>query len=200
LQFNAFTGTTVTIDGITNGAIDTNDIPHSRIITTSNDKLPCRTLGNLEAIAINSIQIIGSFKSAGYLVLKADANMCNEYTGPYPIDDSRGPRGPIRRNGNDSTGFIIYKTKPSDSLAMRVNSSVTHGQFSLTLTNVGGTDVGQNADVTVYNMLGQQLFHGNMVIEEGNILPINLSNQARGVYLVVIRAGANVLRENIILQ
>lgn len=98
LQFNAYTGTTVTIDGITNGAIDSFDIPSRRIITSSHDESPGGfTHGNLEAIAINKVQIIGKFQSAGYLVLKTDANMCNEYTGPYPFDDVKSSRRPVKR-------------------------------------------------------------------------------------------------------
>jgi hypothetical protein len=198
LQFNAFTGTTVTIDGITNGGITTSDIPNVRIVPSSNDIPPAPTLGNLEAIAISSIQIKGSFSSAGYLVLKTDANMCNEYTGPYPIDDSRGPRGPIRRNGNDSNNN--NKVIKQDSLALQIKNSVTKGQLSVNLTNISSDELNQPATVTVYNMLGQLLFEGKMKVLEGNTLQINLSAYSSGVYLVMVKTNSITLEKRIILE
>lgn len=191
--FNAFTGTTVTIDGITGGAIN---IPNLRY--------PYHSLrpGNLEAIAINSIQIKGSFTNGGYMVLKADGNMCNEYTGPFPIDDANNPRRPIRNNNNDTSITHTYNSiKRVDSLKLQVRNSVTEkGYIYLNLTNISTTELNQTADVMVYDMLGQLLFNGRMQVVEGNTLPINLSTYTSGVYLVMVKTSDIMLQRKVILQ
>ena len=125
--------------------------------------------------------------------------MCNEFTGPYPFDDLKSSRTHRMSNNQDSDIYITYETK-KDSLSLQVKNSITNGQFSVILTNIGATDLDQNADVTVFNMLGQQMYHGNMLIEEGNVLPINLSTKANGVYLVIVKTNNTVLHKSIILQ
>ena len=195
LQFNVFTGTIVTIDGTSNAII----IPKTRNIPTSRDVPHAPTHGNIEAISINSVQIKGTFYDSGYMVLKANANMCNEFTGPYPFDDLKSSRTHRMSNNQDSDIYITYETK-KDSLSLQVKNSITNGQFSVILTNIGATDLDQNADVTVFNMLGQQMYHGNMIIEEDNMLLINLSNKASGVYLVIVKTNNTVLHKSIILQ
>jgi len=202
LQFNAFTGTTVTIDGITNGAITSTDIPTYRTITTSHDKSPGGfTHGNLEAIAINEVQIIGNFQSAGYLVLKTDGNMCNEYSGPYPFDDVKSSRKPIKRRSEDDS-IVVYKShqKKQDSISLQVSNALTKGQIILNLTNISTDQLNQTADVTVYNMLGQLLYQGKMQVAPDNPFQINLSGYASGVYLVMVKTNNTLLQRKIILQ
>lgn len=190
--FNAFTGISVTIDGT------------ATAINIPNQRYPWHKSihGNLEAIAINQVQITGSFQCSGYLVLKADGNMCDEYPGPYPYNDQKNnTRGPVRRKPptKDSIG-ITQKTKPNDSLAISINRAAEQKQFTAVVNYVSGVNENQNAEVVVYNMLGQQLFHGNLLIEAGNTLPINLSNQASGMYMVIIQTKNSVLKKKVVLQ
>jgi len=203
LQFNAFTGTTVTIDGITNGAIDSFDIPSYRKVAPSYHNKPPGgfTHGNLEAIAINKVQIIGNFQGAGYLVLKADGNMCDEYSGPYPYDDSKSSRRPTKRGASGDT-LIIHKTnnKKHDSLSLQILNTVTRGEFQLNLTNISEDQLNQSADIMVYNMLGQLLYQGKMQVAPEKLFDINLSVYASGVYLVMVKTNNKLLQRKIILE
>ncbi len=195
LQFNAFTGTTVTIDGSTDGSIN---IPNIRSNINNSDKGWCH--GNLEAIAINSVHIKGSFTNNGYLVLKADGNMCNEYPGPYPYDDVKGGHRPIKFKNSNDTSSTNPNLVSADSLAMQVKNSLTNAQFTLTLTNVSANEENQNGGVTVYNMLGQEVYKGNILVRQNNELNINLSNEAKGVYIILLQTKDKILHGKIVLQ
>ncbi len=58
----------------------------------------------------------------------------------------------------------------------------------------------QTAIVTLYTMLWQPLFNGSMVVEENNVLAIDLSTQARGLYLIIIRTTDQVIHKKVVLQ
>jgi hypothetical protein len=186
-NFNWIEGTTITLDGTTNGAIN---IPFQRPHNQN-------CLGNLEAIAQNSIVITGTFTNSGYLVLKTDPNVCDEYSGPLPIDLNYA--GPVKGSGND-TGIHNKNVIKQDTLALQVKNSVTKGQISVCLTNISSVELNQTATVMVYNMLGQVLFDGVIKVLEDNSLLINLSSYANGVYLVMVKTNSIVLHKKIVLE
>jgi hypothetical protein len=194
LEYNAFTGTDVIIDG-TNGAIN---IPQMRNPpNTENDRPPCATWGNLEAIAINYIQIKGAFADSGYLVLKADPNMCGEYTGPYPSNDILYNNGIHKKksSGNDSTKNIKI-----DTLKINIKNISKNTIYSLQLTNVPDEEQNSIAFMSLYNMLGQLLLSRNIILTAGNSFYLNLSNYPNGVYMAVIRTNNEIITKKIIRE
>lgn len=201
LIYNAFTGENVTIDGTTNGAID---VPNIRTITTSNDKGWCH--GNLEAIATNKVIVKGSLTCSGYLVLKTDNNLCNEYSGPQPIDATSSAMQ--KKNGNNTQNILgnqiagindsIHATQ--DSLSISVKNSPTQGQFSVGLSAIGINELNQTAEVSIWNTLGQLIVSKKMLVQEGSFLQFNLANQPRGIYIILLKTNDKVLHSKVILQ
>jgi hypothetical protein len=148
-------------------------------------------LGQLELIAQQSVVITGGFQNSGYFVAKTDANLCNEYSGPIHPED----RKPVR----DSTKNRPYRKK-TDSLTCFIKNSLTRGEFAIGLNNIKTSELNQIAEVTVYTTLGQTLFTEDLVMENGNELQIDLSNRAKGLYLIIIRTPSNIFRKKVVIQ
>lgn len=151
-------------------------------------------LGQLKLIAANSIVITGGFQASGYFVAKTDGNLCNEYSGPLPhTPTGHRPIKPTADSTNNSLGN-------ADSLTCFVKESITHGRFTIGLKDIGTNELNQTASIEVYNTMGQNLFKGNLLVQEGNELPIDLSTQARGVYLVIIRTTDMIFHKKVVMQ
>jgi hypothetical protein len=182
-NYDVFVGGTVNLNGPIN-------------ITTTRYPNQAWWLSQLKLIGESSVVISGSNSISGYFEAKVKAGICEgDYDGPLPFNAMNEHKA-IKPPNKDSGSNGSY-TKPIDSLEMSVNPAINHGQFTIILSNV---EQNQNADVMVYNMLGQQLYHGNVIVQEGNILSIDISNQARGVYLVVVKTNYTILHKSVVVQ
>jgi hypothetical protein len=153
----------------------------------------------LKLIAESSVVISGSNSISGYFEAKTKAGICNgDYGGPLPINAVYNNME-MRHHKSDST-LNKNSVKQTDSLIATVKPAITHGQFSVKLTNVSGIEQNQNADIIIYNTLGQAIYHSTVLVEEGNNISINLTNQARGIYIVLIRTNYTLLHKNVVLQ
>jgi len=183
--FDVFVGETVNLNG-----------PINLPLYKYPDQLPW--LGQLKLIAENNVLISGSNTISGYFVAEANGNICNgDYNGPSPLNTS-GSHKPIKTQ-NNNTG-TSNTNRSIDSLNCYVKQSVTKGEFYVGLNNISQDELGQLANVTVYNMLGQTMFTGNIQVEENNEIPIDLSTKAKGVYIVIIRTKDQLLHKKIVLQ
>jgi len=106
-------------------------------------------------------------------------------------------------HGNGSQPNIsrnINKSMNADSLSLFVNQSITRGQFSIGLKTIDSTELNKNADVSIWNELGQRIYQNQMLVVVGQQLPVNLSSYPRGIYFIMVRTKDKVLHGKVILQ
>jgi hypothetical protein len=97
----------------------------------------------------------------------------------------KGMRDTFYLNVSDTTGIVsglndIWNDSSEPSLSMQLYPNPTTGQFTLSLEN----RVVQNAQVSVFNLVGQRILQQKW---SGQTLNLDLSNQPQGVYLVRLR-------------
>jgi hypothetical protein len=68
------------------------------------------------------------------------------------------------------------------------------------LNNISNNELNQMAQVTIYSMLGQTIFKENLLIQENNGLSIDISSQAKGVYLIIINTANKIMHKQVVLQ
>jgi hypothetical protein len=176
---NSFIGNQVTVDGTAQPVV----VPNQTYEFWPD--APSR--GSLEVIGQNKIIFKGKFYCDGYLVAKTDNNICNEYSGPMPYGKE------MIHNTNAGSG-----TK--EAQGMFVKCSATNGLFSTGLTFTEPYENKKDAVLTVYNMMGKIIYQKNAAIFDGTEETFDLSNEARGVYLVEITTATKKLHHKIILQ
>ena len=76
----------------------------------------------------------------------------------------------------------------------------TTGQFSVSLKNIGQLELGQEAILKIFNMLGQEVFNTNYLLKKGATLSLNFSDKAKGMYLISLQANGKILHSKIVLQ
>ena len=87
-----------------------------------------------------------------------------------------------------------------DSLGLLVKHSVTSGQFSVCFRCIDTINLNQNANVCVWNMLGQLISKGQMIVNSQSEFQFNLSNQPHGMYLITAKTKDRMLHGKVILE
>lgn len=136
--------------------------------------------GNRYAVAGNSITLEPNFDSNGY-----------EFTAEIDPDLCVLQSGSRLANQGEDNGDNQSKNVPEDEF-FSLYPNPNNGQFTLKL----GDDV-ENALIEVYDMMGKRVFVQTNVISK---LAIDVSDQPKGIYLVKVTIGDEVVNKKIVYQ
>lgn len=191
---------TITVGALTNVySSDTNDFPldykASNILSASHDFVSSNatvrfSAGNTIILSNGFIADDGSTFDA-----KIDPNLsCSASQFFHKPVKHHPPTGIV------NSSFILPQAKSVDSINVLSKPSPTTGQFSVGLIHIDPSEIGQEANISVWNMLGQKITEGNMVIEKENFFPVNLSGKANGIYGIVVKTKDKVFHGNVMLE
>lgn len=145
----------------------------------------------------SAIELLPGFESVYSSNFEAQINnnlSCGSNRFLKPIKPSKP------KSGNQSNVLNSIKPSITDSLNILVRQSITKGQFYVGMNQIDSTELNKQAEVTVYNMLGQPLYQNTMIAFVGNMLPIDFSTKPGGLYIIIIRTKDRILHGKVILQ
>ena len=193
------TPTTVYIQNCNNQYTQTSnnyilDYDANNVLSASNDIVSSGTTVYFNAG--NEVHLQGTFiaqQGCTFFAIPNDPTLLCSNSGYFrkPVKHS----SPVNQLSTDTHIKVL-----ADSLGILVKQSVTRGQFYVGLNKIDSTELNQQALVTVYNLLGQTLYQNYMMVTPNNTLPINMTNTARGEYIVIIRTKDRTLHGKVILQ
>ena len=103
------------------------------------------------------------------------------------------PVGPIN-SFTTAASRLAQQHDEIDNLEIYLFPNPTHGLFNIAISNTPPAKAGQSMPVTieVFDMLGERIYHRDILAGGDHLHQVDISNRAKGQYLVKVKTGKEV--------